>query len=322
MRPQRQLHLGAPARPAARPDLAHGVVGAAVALGVQGDGVAQVPHGVGRVLLVELHFLAPAAEHAAQALQRPVGQQVRAGAQEAGEERRVGESRTQALRLALGLVLHQHEFVASPGQHRGGGGQRGWGHGELTGVLPGGRGRGGRSEAHGPGVASSWVAPGPVGVRRCPVPGRAGSREARAAAERPGTDSPGSSSSRPGSEEGRGLGVVEATLRPEPGNPRPLALKLRLQGGRGSWGWRLAVRRGKPRARLQWGLLQASRLHLPGLPTSPGGTASSLVPSLRPPLSPPPRRLALLFARDPAQARWNGFNHSYWRSGEGGAVRE
>uniref|UniRef100_A0A8D1HIU1 Uncharacterized protein n=1 Tax=Sus scrofa TaxID=9823 RepID=A0A8D1HIU1_PIG len=40
VRPQRQLHLGAPARPTARPDLAHGVVGAAVALSVQGDGVA------------------------------------------------------------------------------------------------------------------------------------------------------------------------------------------------------------------------------------------------------------------------------------------
>lgn len=115
VRPQRQLHLGASAGPAARPDLAHGVVGAAVALGVKGDGVAQVPHGVGRVLLVELHFLAPAAEHAAQTLQRPVGQQVWAGAQEAGEQRRVGEPGTQTLRLALGLILHQHEFVTSPG---------------------------------------------------------------------------------------------------------------------------------------------------------------------------------------------------------------
>ncbi|EAW94928.1 chromosome 1 open reading frame 166, isoform CRA_b, partial [Homo sapiens] len=146
VRPQRQLHLSAPARPAASPDLAHGVVGAAVALGVQGDGVAQVPHGVGRVLLVELHFLAPAAEHTAQALQRPVGQQVRAGAQEAGEQRRVGEPRTQALRLALGLVLHQHEFVTSPGQHRGGG-ERGWGRRELTGVLSGDRGREGAQKS-------------------------------------------------------------------------------------------------------------------------------------------------------------------------------
>uniref|UniRef100_A0A8C0QXP6 Uncharacterized protein n=1 Tax=Canis lupus dingo TaxID=286419 RepID=A0A8C0QXP6_CANLU len=245
VRPQRQLHLGAPARPAARPDLAHGVVGAAVALGVQGDGVAQVPHGVGRVLLVELHFLAPAAEHAAQALQRPVGQQVGAGAQEAGEQRRVGESGTQALRLALGLVLHQHEFVASPGQHRGGG-QRGRGRRELTGVLPGGRGRAGRAAAGGPGVASSWAAPAPVGAGRCPVRGRAGRRDARAAAERPGTASPGSSSSRPGSEERRGGGWAwgrrprALTAGGIPQSPPPKLRRQEVAGaGLAAGGWRL-----------------------------------------------------------------------------------
>uniref|UniRef100_A0A8B9WJW0 Uncharacterized protein n=1 Tax=Bos mutus grunniens TaxID=30521 RepID=A0A8B9WJW0_BOSMU len=219
VRPQRQLHLGAPARPAARPDLAHGVVGTAVALGVQGDGVAEVPHGVGRVLLVELHFLAPAAEHAAQALQRPVGQQVRAGAQEAGEQRRVGEPRAQALGLALGVVLHQHEFVTPPGQHRGGGGgPRGWGRRELAGGRPSGRGRGARPEARGPGRTRSWAAPGTIGARRCPVPGRAGwlrrcpvlsragSRDARATAPASGNSFPRESLQPSGKPGGAGAG--------------------------------------------------------------------------------------------------------------------
>uniref|UniRef100_A0A8C3K1J2 Uncharacterized protein n=1 Tax=Calidris pygmaea TaxID=425635 RepID=A0A8C3K1J2_9CHAR len=78
---QRQLHLG-PAGPgvALRPDLAHRLLRAALPFGVQGDGVAQVPHRVRRILLVQLHFLAFAAEDAAQPLEGAVGQEVRAGA--------------------------------------------------------------------------------------------------------------------------------------------------------------------------------------------------------------------------------------------------
>lgn len=118
-----------------------------------------------------------------------------------------------------------------------------------------------------------------------------------------------------GAGAGRGGGAPQARLGGIPRVPPPRSPR---QGGRQSRGWRLAARRGRPRARLRWELLQASRLHLPGLPTSPGGTASSLVPSSRPSLSPPPRRLALLFTRDPAQARWIGFNR-YCRRGRGGA---
>lgn len=62
------------------------------------------------------------------------------------------------------------------------------------------------------------------------MPGRAGSRDARAAAERPGTASPGSSSRRPGSEEGRGLRVVEAPPGPNRGDPAVPAAQIAAAG--------------------------------------------------------------------------------------------
>uniref|UniRef100_A0A8C3YG54 Beta-tubulin n=1 Tax=Catagonus wagneri TaxID=51154 RepID=A0A8C3YG54_9CETA len=119
-------------------------------------------------------------------------------------------------------------------------------------------------------------------------------------------------------------GLVARLVAVDPGEDARVAPIRRAVGDarQQSRGWRLAARRARPRARLRWELLQASRLHLPGLPASPGGTASSLVPSSRPSVSPPPRRLALLFAQ--TQHRRGGSGLIVIVGGEGveGEVKE
>uniref|UniRef100_A0A7N4NM52 Uncharacterized protein n=1 Tax=Sarcophilus harrisii TaxID=9305 RepID=A0A7N4NM52_SARHA len=290
---QRQLHLGAPRRPAARPDLAHGVIGAAVALGVQGDGVAQVPHGVSGVLLVELHFLAPAAEDPTQALQGPVGQQVRARAQEGREQRRVGKPGAQALSLALGLILYQHELAPSPGQHRGGvcGGVCGLGAARDRPVpqswprsAPRGRGQNRRRPARPrlrmPVYPLKLAPELPDWQRRCPVvPGTAA---ASAGAERRREANELWPPSRLGKATGGGGGggVQTAAFVPRLGRGRrspalsSSATDTAAAGRRDGRGAGLLLRR-----RRRLGLLLARLLHLPRLPASAGGTASSGAPS-------------------------------------------
>lgn len=163
--------------------------------------------------------------------------------------------------------------------------------------MPGGRGRGGPAGVRRLGVARNWAAPETVGARRCPVPDRASFADARCPAgleaEMPGRRPsvreqlpPGVSPAVREARSGRGRVWRRRPQAPTEGISRSLMPKLRRREGRPSRGWRLAARWSRRRARLRWGLLQASRLHLPGLPASTGGTASSLVPSpCRPPLS-------------------------------------
>ncbi|KAB1269201.1 hypothetical protein Cadr_000013361 [Camelus dromedarius] len=283
VRPQRQLHLGAPTRPAASPDLAHGVVGAAVALGMQGDGV-------GSSLLSSTFWRRLRNT-------RPRRSSGQSGSR-SGQERRKLESSDVLFALHLASsststnLLRLQGSIAAAARGPGGAGSSrapcpaaGGGEGAQKPAAPGSREAGRRR-------------------RQCPVPGRASFTDAWCpaglAAEMPGRRPsvweqlpPGVAPAVREARRGRGWAGWRRPLGPNWGDPAVPAAQIAAAG------------RVRPRARLRWGLLQASRLHLPGLPTSPGGTASSLVPSSRPPLSlsPPPRRLALLFARDPAQAR-------------------
>ncbi|MFT7818846.1 large subunit GTPase 1 homolog, partial [Arapaima gigas] len=94
------------------PDLAHGHVRAALPLGLDRGGVAQVQHRVRGVLRRDLHLLALGAEHAAHAVERALG----AGPRE-GRERRVVEAHGVALLLGALVLLDQLELVLLPRQH-------------------------------------------------------------------------------------------------------------------------------------------------------------------------------------------------------------
>lgn len=113
LRADRQTHLGAVlAHLALAPDLAHRHVRAAVALGLDGGGVAQVEHRVGGVLAGDLHLFPLGFEHAA----HPVERALRARLGEGGE-RRVVEAHRIALLLGPLVFLDQVELVLLPGQH-------------------------------------------------------------------------------------------------------------------------------------------------------------------------------------------------------------
>lgn len=60
-------------------------------------------------------------EDAAHPVEGAVGQQVRTGAQQRGEDGVVGQPCPQALGFTFGLVLHQNKLIPSPGQHGAGG---------------------------------------------------------------------------------------------------------------------------------------------------------------------------------------------------------